>query len=104
QAKVDLYSSADLKNWSLQVEGAPLMDLTSGKDRLKLDTLPAGVMLSGDGPRYLLMTVYDAPAQFSVQSMEAISSAADLSNAYVYLPARKDKSEASEAIYSWANP
>ena len=104
QAKVDLYSSADLKNWSLQVEGAPLMDLTSGKDRLKLDTLSAGVMLSGDGPRYLLMTVYDAPAQFSVQSMEAISSAADLSNAYVYLPARKDKSEASEAIYSWANP
>ena len=104
QAKVDLYASDDLKNWQTIAQAAPLMDLTAGSDRLKLDTLSAGVTLSDEGPRYLLMTVFDAPAPFSVQSVEALSSTVDLTNAYSYLPARKEKAEANQAVYSWANP
>ncbi|WP_312985584.1 DUF3999 family protein [Atlantibacter sp.] len=104
QAKVDLYSSADLKKWQLLVEDAPLMDLTSGSSQLRHDTLQAGVTLSDEGPRYLLMTVFDAPENINVQSVEAIASAADLSNANIYLSAHKESAEASVAIYSWVNP
>lgn len=104
QAKVDLFYSDNLKEWYQLSEDSPLMDLTSGSDQLKLNTLPSSVTLSERGYRYLLMTVSDAPQPLTLQSVEALAPADDYSNAYVYLPAHKESGGASEAVYRWASP
>lgn len=104
QAKVDLYYSEDLKSWYRLAEDSPLMDLTSGNDQLKLNTLSSSVTLSEENYRYLLMTVSDAPQPLTLQSVEALAPADDFSNAYVYLTAHKESGTASEAVFSWANP
>ena len=107
QAKVDLFYSDNLKfedQWYKLAENSPLMDLTSGSDQLKLNTIPSSVTLSETGYRYLLMTVSDASQPLALQSVEALAPADDFSNAYVYLPAHKEKVGASEAVYRWANP
>lgn len=104
QAKVDLFYGDDLKNWHALSEDAPLVDLTAGNDRLRLDTLKAAVTLSEDGPRYLLMTVSDTPQPLILDGVDALIPGDYVGDTYVYLPAHSESIGVNETVYSWANP
>ncbi|MFV0547384.1 MAG: DUF3999 domain-containing protein [Limnobaculum xujianqingii] len=57
QAKVTLYSSRDLKDWRKQADNAPLMDLTSGTDRLLLNNIDLDDNYNSRRAQYWLLVV-----------------------------------------------
>lgn len=57
QTKVSLYSSEDLKAWDKQAENAPLMDLTSGTERLLLNHIDINGYNTSRNSRYWLLVI-----------------------------------------------
>lgn len=57
QAKASLYSSDDLKVWNKQADDAPLMDLTSGSERLLLNHIDINEYNNNRHARYWLLVV-----------------------------------------------
>ncbi|WP_159565654.1 DUF3999 domain-containing protein [Budvicia diplopodorum] len=57
QANVSLYSSDDLKEWDKQADNAPLMDLTSGSERLLLNHIDINAYSASRHARYWLLVI-----------------------------------------------
>lgn len=57
QSKVKVYSSSDLKDWSKQLDNVPLMDLTSGSDRLLLNHIDLDDNYQTRSARYWLLAI-----------------------------------------------
>lgn len=57
QTKVSLYSSEDLKEWDKQADNAPLMDLTSGTERLLLNHIDINGYNTSRNSRYWLLVI-----------------------------------------------
>lgn len=106
QARVSVLYSYDLKNWDSLIDDAPLMDLTSGSDRLLLDTID----LRNDGqmPRshYLLLVFKDdaQPANLDLSAITGIAESTQSTQHYVTLAPSVKSVSNSEAEYSWSSP
>lgn len=104
QGKASLYFSTDMREWGLLQKDAPLMDIASGNDRLKLDKISTTLSMSTDGPRYLLV-VFDTPRLPITLTHAAVSENAfqDLAT-NVSLVGWANRISADEAQYQWSQP
>lgn len=101
QGKVTLFYSDDLRRWTLLQEDAPLMELTSGSDRLKIDTIPVNRRLTA---RYLLM-VFDAPRlPVTITQATATLGREETSLEQVTLVSEGQSVSSTEALYQWTQP
>lgn len=105
QARVSVLYSQDLKNWSTLAEDAPLMDLTSGSDRLLLDTVELGYERPPRA-RYLMLVFKDnmQPANLNLSAIEGIEESSRQRQHFVSLAPSVSPVSASEAEYSWSSP
>lgn len=101
QGKATLFYSDDLRRWTSLQEDAPLMELTSGSDRLKIDRIPVNKRLTA---RYLLM-VFDAP-DLPVTITQATATLGREAPALdqVKLVSEGQSVSSGEALYQWAQP
>lgn len=104
QGKASLYYSADMKEWNLMQADAPLMDLASGSDRLKLDTININLSMTINSPRYLLL-VFDKPQlPITLTRAVVIDSPESMKITNVALPAAGQALSQDRALYHWASP
>lgn len=104
QGNVSLYSSQDLRSWREIQENAPLMDLTHGHDRLKMDTIAANVELSARGTRYLLLVLDSHSPALTLNGVSAVTRSEQPVSEQIQLEAKGEKLSANEAIWRWAQP
>lgn len=104
QGNASVYYSRDLRRWDRGTEGAPLMDLTHGSDRLKIDTIGINLGLSSHGNRYLLLIVDSKSPALALQSVSAIERWPTLAQEYIALTAEGSQFSDSEAVWRWAQP
>lgn len=106
QTRVSVLYSDDLKSWNTLVDDAPLMDLTSGSDRLLLDTIDLGYNRHSPHARYLMLVFNDdsVPATLDLRTVTGVETSLNPTQRFVTLaPSVKPLSE-SEAEYSWSSP
>ncbi|KMV36304.1 DUF3999 family protein [Franconibacter pulveris] len=104
QARVDIYSSEGLRHWQPEISDAPLMDLTSGDNRLLLDKLDFDAGLALSGAKYLLVIVKNASAPLDFTGVSGEWQTAHLQPARIALPAQGEKTAEDTAVYRWARP
>ncbi|MEN5018747.1 DUF3999 family protein [Erwinia sp. Eh17-17] len=105
QARVTILYSQDLKDWEELVGDAPLMDLTSGDNRLLLDTIDLNAD-RGVRVRYLMLVFKDGgqPENLNLSAIAGIEASENPVQHFITLtPSVKAVSE-SEAEYSWPTP
>jgi len=108
QARVSVLYSQDLKSWDTLNDDAPLMDLTSGSDRLLLDTIDLPYDRRTPRARYLMLVFKDdaQPANLDLSAITGIEKSTNplpRSHYVTLAPTVKTLSE-SEAEYSWSSP
>lgn len=108
QARVSVLYSEDLKSWDTLNDDAPLMDLTSGSDRLLLDTIDLRYDRRTPRARYLMLVFKDdaQPANLDLSAITGIEQSTNplpRSHYVTLVPTAKVLSE-SEAEYSWSSP
>lgn len=108
QARVSVLYSQDLQSWDTLNDDAPLMDLTSGSDRLLLDTIDLRYNRLSPRARYLMLVFKDdaQPANLDLSAITGIEMSTNplpRSHYVTLVPAVKALSE-SEAEYSWSSP
>ncbi|WBT57292.1 DUF3999 domain-containing protein [Kosakonia oryzendophytica] len=104
QGKVSLFYSSDMRDWDLLQQDSPVMELTSGADRLKLDQITVNQTFSADGVRYLLM-VFDTPKlPVTITHASATLGSEPTPLEQVQMAAEGQRISASEAHYQWAQP
>ncbi|MCD1127421.1 DUF3999 domain-containing protein [Jinshanibacter sp. LJY008] len=106
QAKVTLYSSSDLKDWRKQADNAPLMDLTSGSDRLLLNNIDIDDNYNSRRARYWLLVINSdekiaIPAISKAQGIVITRSTAVETIELTFKPETVSK---TEAIYQLPRP
>lgn len=104
QGKVSLFYSSNMRDWDLLQQDAPVMELSSGNDRLKLDQINVNQSMSSDGVRYLLM-VFDAPQlPVTITQVNATLGSEPTSLEQVQMVAEGQRVSATEAQYQWRQP
>ncbi|MCE0844881.1 DUF3999 domain-containing protein [Buttiauxella sp. A2-C1_F] len=104
QGKVSLYYSYDLREWNQISDGAPLMDLSSGSDRLTLDKLDINVTMTPNKLRYLLL-VFDAqPHSVQLTGVNAVREHESPTQERISLTATASKTSLIEAVWHWSHP
>ncbi|MBS1206727.1 MAG: hypothetical protein H6R25_3626 [Proteobacteria bacterium] len=104
RSKVTLFFSADMRSWTTLQENAPVMELASGNDRLKLDQINVNQSMSADGVRYLLM-VFDTPnLPVTITQVTATLGSEPMPLAQVQIAGRGQRVSSTEAQYQWAQP
>ncbi|MTD28411.1 DUF3999 family protein [Erwinia sp. J316] len=106
QARVSVFNSPDLKSWNELIEDAPLMDLTSGSDRLLLDTIDLRDGRNMPHSRYFLLVFKDdaQPADLNLSAVTGIAVSGRPAQDYVTLAPSVKALSQSEAEYSWSSP
>lgn len=104
QGKASVYASRNLASWQPLQEDAPLIDLTRGNDRLKMDTISTRLTLSPEGNRYLLVILDSQSPALALESVSAIAQSAEPRFEHVVLEARVDKNAPSEVVWRWPRP
>ncbi|EMM6763291.1 DUF3999 domain-containing protein [Pluralibacter gergoviae] len=90
------------EGWQPLKENVPLMELASGGDRLKLDTVDLQVLMSAEETRYLLLVFRDKGPQLTAAS--AIAPQTPAWTASVAVPGQAGQHSAREAIWRWRQP
>ncbi|MCE0800329.1 DUF3999 domain-containing protein [Buttiauxella sp. S04-F03] len=104
QGKVSLYYSYDLREWNQLSDDAPLMDLSSGSDRLTLDKLDINVTMTPNKLRYLLL-VFDAqPHSVQLTGVNAVREHESPTQERISLTATASKTSLIEAVWHWSHP
>lgn len=104
QGKASVYSSEDLRYWRQVQEDAPLMDLTRDSDRLKMDTISARLMLSGEGTRYLLVILDSQSPALALNGVSAIADSREPEPERVVIAARAEKAGDDQVVWRWKKP
>ncbi|WP_312688956.1 DUF3999 domain-containing protein [Kosakonia sp.] len=104
QGKVSLFFSSNMRDWELLQQDAPVMALSSGNDRLKLDQITVNQSMSSDGVRYLLM-VFDSPQlPVTITQVNATLGSVATPREQVQMAAEAQRISATEAQYQWRQP
>ncbi|RPH28465.1 DUF3999 domain-containing protein [Buttiauxella warmboldiae] len=104
QGKASLYFSSDLREWRPLSDGVPLMDISSGSDRLALDRLDVNLTLTPGEPRYLLL-VFDAqPHPVQLTGVNALREHESQTQESIHLSATGYKISPTEAVWYWSSP
>jgi len=104
QGTASLYYSRDLRSWASAQENAPLMDLSRGNDRLKLDTIAVNRRLSMAGYRYLLLILDSKNPALTLNSVSAITDVSEPESARIALNATVSKTSETQAVWQWKQP
>ncbi|ELY3982690.1 DUF3999 domain-containing protein [Cronobacter muytjensii] len=104
QARVDVLSSETLRDWQPEVADAPLMDLTSGDQRLLQDKVDFSDGLALSGAKYLLVVVKNASAPLEFTSATGQWQAPHPQPVRIPLPAQGVKAPDNAAVYHWPRP
>ena len=104
QARTDVFVSSDLKNWTLYGRDMPLMDLTSGSDRLLLNTLDFTASVYPTEMRYVLVVFNDAAHAPTLTGATAVEQI--YSDAAVNIPLNAVAKTVSSSVqeFSWQQP
>ncbi|WP_336221018.1 DUF3999 domain-containing protein [Citrobacter amalonaticus] len=104
QGKASVWYSEDMKRWYAFREEMPLMDVSSGGDRLKLDRIDIGLTLSKDSIRYLLVVIDAKGASLPLTGVNAISAPAAQASEQIDLSGEGERLSATEAQWRWSRP
>ncbi|MTH46238.1 DUF3999 domain-containing protein [Intestinirhabdus alba] len=105
QGKASLYLSRNLKHWTLLERNTPLMSLTHGGERLKMDTLGVdNVSLSDDGVRWLLLILDSQSPPLSLKGVSGIPQREPSLTRPVPMVAEGQRVSPGEAIWRWPRP
>ncbi|MCU6669106.1 DUF3999 domain-containing protein [Enterobacteriaceae bacterium H4N4] len=104
QGKASVYASHDLRDWQPVQQDAPLMDLTQGNDRLKMDAINASLTLSAQGTRYLLVILDSQSPALTLNSVSAIADSSEPESERIVVNARADKAGNDDAVWRWTQP
>ncbi|MBW7983663.1 DUF3999 domain-containing protein [Enterobacillus tribolii] len=106
QARVSVLYSSDLKRWNTLVSDAPLMDLTSGADRLLLDKIDLRDRGYRPNARYFMLTFRDdsAPAALDIRAAQGVVELKDAEPRRITLASQSKSVSAGEAEYVWSSP
>lgn len=104
QARTDVFVSSDLKNWTLYNRDMPLMDLTSGSDRLLLDTLDFTASLYPAEMRYVLVVFNDAARAPTLTGATAVEQIYSDTTVNIPLNAVAKTISSSVQEFSWQQP
>jgi len=104
QARTDVFVSSDLKNWTLYGRDMPLMDLTSGSDRLLLNTLDFTASVYPTEMRYVLVVFNDAAHAPTLTGATAVEQI--YSDTAVNIPLNAAAKTVSSSVqeFSWQQP
>ena len=104
QGRVDVFYSSDLKSWSSFAGDMPLMDLTTGGDRLLLDSVDNTMTMMPPDIRYLLVVFRDAAHSVTLTGATAIAKGHvdDVKN--IPLAAIENQISSSVREYHWPQP
>ncbi|WP_058910081.1 DUF3999 family protein [Entomohabitans teleogrylli] len=105
QARVSVRYSDNLQDWRSLLNNAPLMDLTSGDDRLLLNTLDLHRNYLPRA-RYYLLTLRDdsAPAALTISTAKGIAKYSTREQRRITLQTQVKPVSSGEAEYSWPSP
>ncbi|NUL38890.1 DUF3999 family protein [Kosakonia sacchari] len=104
RGKVTLFFSSDMRNWTTLQNDAPVMELASGSDRLKLDQINLDQPMPADGVRYLLM-VFDTPnLPVTITQVTARPGSEPTPLEQVEMAGHEQRISPTEAQYQWAQP
>ena len=104
QGKASLYFSTDMREWGLLQKDAPLMDIASGSDRIRLQKIATTLSMSTEGPRYLLL-VFDTPElPIRLTHASVVEDSSQDVVANVSLSGWANRISADEAQYQWSQP
>jgi hypothetical protein len=104
QGRTDVYVSSDLKNWTLYGRDMPLMDLTSGSDRLLLDTLDFSATVYPTEMRYVLVVFNDAARAPTLTGATAVEQIYSDTAVNIRLNAVAKTVSSSVQEFSWQRP
>ncbi|BCU56767.1 DUF3999 family protein [Enterobacter kobei] len=104
QGRTDVYVSSDLKNWTLYGRDMPLMDLTSGSDRLLLDTLDFSATVYPTEMRYVLVVFNDAARAPMLTGATAVEQIYSDTAVNIRLNAVAKTVSSSVQEFSWQRP
>ncbi|MEF9887413.1 DUF3999 domain-containing protein [Citrobacter sp.] len=105
QGTASLYYSRDLRNWRLITGNAPLMDLTHGGDRLKMDTLGVDdLRLSADGIPWLLLILDSQNPALNLNGVSALTREEPSLSRPVSMDAKAERIAENQAIWRWSRP
>lgn len=104
QTHVSVLYSRDLKEWSDGVDNVPLMELVSGGDRLRLDTVDLDIYAGDSRTRYLLLVFKDTVPDLKIDSVQGISASSYTEYQRITLKPVANAISANEAEYSWSRP
>ncbi|SFR04088.1 Protein of unknown function [Enterobacter sp. kpr-6] len=104
QGRVDVFYSSDLKSWLPFAGDMPLMDLTTGGDRLLLDSVENTMTIMPPDIRYLLVVFRDAAHSVTLTGATAIAKGHvdDVKN--IPLAATERAVSSSVREYHWPQP
>ncbi|ALB61884.1 FIG00553674: hypothetical protein [Cronobacter condimenti 1330] len=104
QARIDVFSSETMRDWQTEITDAPLMDLTSGDQRLLQDKVDFrdGLMLSG--AKYLLIVVKNASAPLDFTAATGQWQAPHPQPLRMSLTALAERESDNSAVYHWPRP
>lgn len=108
QSKVSVYSSSDLQGWSLVVNQAPLMDLTSDDDQLLINTIELGYAnySAQSDPLYYLLVFNDDAANTIplINKADAVYISDSYQSQLITIPFNGKQLSPTEAEYNLAAP
>lgn len=104
QGRADVFLSSDLKSWTLYGRDMPLMDLTSGNDRLLLNTLDFSSAAYLTEMRYVLVVFNDATHAPTLTGATAVEQM--YSDTAVNIPLNAVAKTLSSSVqeFSWQRP
>ncbi|WP_342321941.1 DUF3999 family protein [Kosakonia sp. BYX6] len=104
RSTVALFSSRDMRHWELLQEGAPIMALASGNDKLKLDQIHLNQRMSARNTQYLLLVFATGPLPVTISQATATLGSEPTSREQVQMESTGRQISPTEAQYQWAQP
>ena len=104
QGKLSVWSSQDLDAWRSENEGVTLMDLSSGEDKLRINTIDLNLTMSAQGRRYLLLVAESAQKSLALTQVDAIRQSTQPRPQQIELQGRADKVSDREVVWQWPQP
>ena len=104
QGTASVYYSEDLKNWYTLREEMPLLDVMSGRERLKLDRIDTDLVLSPEANRYLLLVLNTGRSALTLTGVNAINAPAQPESEHISLAGEGERLSESEAVWRWKHP